>query len=107
MNEKVTWNDSVCSYSKNPRDVVTVPTTNRAGKWFYVSVFNGNIIIDGRKKHADSSKLSGPRRLPPQELDAMLDLYHRRKKGESVSAEATAVTVNQVYWYGIFNDLGL
>ncbi len=35
----------------------------------------------------------------------MLDLYMRRTKGEAISREATELTRNQVYWYGIFNDI--
>ena len=40
------------------------------------------------------------------ELPEIFKLYLRRKQGESVSREATALTVNQVYWYGIFSELG-
>ena len=107
MNKKVTWNDLVCSYSKNPRDVVTVPTTNRAGKWFFVSAVNGKIVVKNATAHAESSQIKGKRTLRSEELEAMLDLYHRRQKGEGVFAEAASTTVNQVYWYGIFSDLGL
>ena len=35
----------------------------------------------------------------------MLDIYHRRNAGEKVSREATAVTINQVYWYGVFAEM--
>lgn len=107
MSQTVSWSDLVRSFSEKPRDVVTVPTTNRAGKWFFVSAVNGKIVVKNAKTHAESSEIKGKRPLRPEELDAMLDLYYRRKKGESVSAEATSVTVNQVYWYGIFADLGL
>ena len=35
----------------------------------------------------------------------MLDLNDRRNQGFAICKEATAVTVNQVYWYGILRDL--
>ena len=35
----------------------------------------------------------------------MYELYCRRKRGERISQEAIATTVNQVYWYGIFRDI--
>ena len=59
------------------------------------------------KIHNNISKISSPRRLNPEEAEEMLDLYHRRCKGERVSQLAQEITVNQVYWYGIFAELGL
>lgn len=102
--KKITWEEIVLSYSKNPRDVKTVPF-NRAGIWFYVYVENGSIYIENAKNHSDSSSIKIRRKLKKENLDAILSLYYRRKRGESVAQEATEITYNQVYWYGIFADM--
>ena len=93
-------------FKDNPRDVITMPK-NGVGKWFYVYVKKESVYIEGGKIHNNISKISSARRLNPEEAEEMLDLYHRRCKGESVSQIAQEITVNQVYWYGIFAELGL
>ena len=59
------------------------------------------------KEHTPSSTIKGRRRLKPDECETMLQLYKRRCRGESVSKETIAASVNQVYWYGIFHALGV
>ena len=103
---KITWEDIVASYANNPRDVKTVPF-RKNGIWFYVYVENGSVYIENAKKHADSSKLKYRRKLEENKLDAILSIYHRRNNGESVTQEAVDITYNQVYWYGIFADMGI
>ena len=104
--KKITWEERVTSYKKDPRDVKTVPL-RKSGIWFYVYVENGNVYIENAKNHTDSSKLKCRRKLAKMELEAMLSIYHRRNNGESFTQEATDITYNQVYWYGIFADMGL
>lgn len=101
------WEQIVDSYTKNPRDVKTIPLTNRTPVWFFVYVENGTVYIDRAKRHIPSSEITAPRKLAMRanECDIMFDLYQRRKHGDSVSKEAQKVSVNQVYWYGIFADL--
>ena len=41
------------------------------------------------------------------EIEEIYELYIQRKQGHSVSNQAANVTMNQVYWYGIFSDMGL
>ena len=106
-NKSLGYNLLVKSYRENPRDVVTVPTTNRSGKYFHVFVQNGVIYVSSHTDKQPRSVISTPRFLKPDEYEKMYNLYLRRKKGENVSQEATATTVNQVYWYGIFADMGL
>ena len=100
------WQAMCDSFVKNPRDVVTVPK-NKKGKWFYVYSENGNIFIQSAKEHGDSCLITGRRRLEENKLDIMLDIYYKRCRGESFSKEATQTTRNQVYWFGIFADLGV
>ena len=104
--KQISWEEIVLSYKDNPRDVKTVPI-KRKGIWFYVYVENDNIYIENAREHADTSKIKIRRRLEKEKTNAMLSLYYRRYNGEAVTVEATKTTVNQVYWYGIFADIGL
>lgn len=94
-------------YGENPRCVCTVPTTSKAPVWFYVFEKNGKVCVKNAEGHENSSHMIGVRVLEPSESKKMLDIYGRRKRGEKVSKEAGKATVNQVYWYGIFADMGL
>ena len=94
-------------YGENPRCVCTVPTTSKASVWFYVFEEDGKVCVKNAEGHENSSHMIGVRVLEPSESKKMLDIYGRRKRGENVSKEAGKATVNQVYWYGIFADMGL
>ena len=94
-------------YGENPRCVCTVPTTAKAPVWFYVFGEDGKVCVKNAEGHENSSHMIGVRVLEPSESKKMLDIYGRRKRGENVSKEAGKATVNQVYWYGIFADMGL
>ena len=84
-----------------------MPTTAKAPVWFYVFEEDGKVCVKNAEGHENSSHMIGVRVLEPSESKKMLDIYGRRKRGENVSKEATATTRNQVYWYGIFADMGL
>ena len=102
------WEEILKSYTTNPRDVHTQPLTKRTALWFYVYVEDGKLYVDCAKNNEPSSNLS-KRRMLASEVEKcaiMYDIYQRRKRGEEVSHEATAITVNQVYWYGVFADMG-
>lgn len=102
------WEEILKSYTTNPRDVHTQPLTKRTALWFYVYVEDGKLYVDRAKNNEPSSNLS-KRRMLASEVEKsaiMYDIYQRRKRGEEVSHEATAITVNQVYWYGVFADMG-
>ena len=103
----VNYDDLVNSLSSNPRDIVTVPMNNRKGKWFYAFSENGTVFVTVSKEHEPKCSIKMPRPLKKEECGELYELYLRRKKGEHISGEATAVTRNQVYWYGIFSDMGL
>ena len=103
----VNYDDLVNSLSSNPRDIVTVPMNNRKGKWFYAFAENGTVFVTVSKEHEPKCSIKMPRPLKKEECGELYELYLRRKKGEHISGEATAATRNQVYWYGIFSDMGL
>ena len=105
--KNITWNDIIKEFERAPRDVSTVPTTKAVGKWFYVSTSKDDVLVSSGKNHSNVSKISVARKLNRYELEDMIDLYLRRKSGESVSRIAAEKTVNQVYWYGIFNEMGV
>lgn len=102
-----TYNDLLNEFRHSPRDVITVPMNGSAGIWFYVFEENGFIYVDSAKSKKPSSLISTRRKLNENDFDEILSLYQLRKKGTAVSVEATKTTVNQVYWYGIFSELGL
>ena len=99
--------DLVNRFVNNPHDVRTTPISNRQGKWFYVYVEDEKIYIDVAKEHFPKCSISKPRVLHKKEIEDIYKLYIQRKQGHSVSNQAAEITMNQVYWYGIFNDLGL
>lgn len=103
----ISYLDLVNSFIDNPRDICTKPIINRAGKWFYVYVENGKIVIDAAREHEPKSTISKPRILFEKEIEEIYELYIKRKQGHSVSDKAASVTRNQVYWYGIFSEMGL
>ena len=102
----MTYSDLLRRYGDSPREIRTVPVTDRRPVWFRVYASRGSVCISSGKDHPDSSSICPDRRLKPDEFAFMLDLYLRRKKGEPVSGEA-ARSVNQSYWYGIFHDMDL
>lgn len=100
------WNEIIRSFSEKPRDIQTNPLKEKNKLWFYVYVDNDDLFVDCAKKHQPSSKISVPRNLSSSKCNKMYSIYLRRKSGESVSQEATSTTLNQVYWYGVFAEMG-
>ena len=92
-------------FSEHPRDIHTVPLTRKEYKWFYVFAHNQSIYVEPAHDHVPQSAVQR-RRLNDTECNKMLELYHRRAAGETVSKEAQK-TFSQVYWYGIFSELNL
>lgn len=103
------WENILRSYTDNPRDVKSVPLTNKKALWFHVYVENGKLYVDCAKENQPSSNLTKRRMLSSssEKCDIMYDIYKRRKSGQAVSKEATGITVNSIYWYGIFADMNL
>lgn len=77
------------------------------GKWFYAYAENGKVVVDVAKEHIPKCSISKPRILFEKEFEDIYELYIQRKQGHAVSKQAAEVTMNQVYWYGIFSDMGL
>ncbi len=103
----LTYKDLLNEFRQNPRDVITIHMNGSSGKWFYVFEDNDFLYVDCAISKKPSSLISTPRKLNENEFDDILSLYQLRKKGAAVSAEASRITNNQVYWYGIFSELGL
>ena len=101
------WETILNSFSSNPRDVKTIPLTNKSPLWFYVYVENGKLCVDCAKNHKPSSNLTQRRIISSTSeiCNIMHDIYKRRKAGHAVSKEATQITLNSIYWYGIFADI--
>lgn len=105
--KQINYQDIRNSYLENPRDVHTCPMNKKKPLWFHVMVKGETVYVGPASTHTPSSSITAWRSLNMKECDKMIDFYHRRMRGEFVSVEAKAVTRNQVYWYGILNDLGL
>ena len=101
------YSEIVRNFKNTPRDIPTAPTTRVAPKWFYVYEKNGNLYVSCGKDHSNICKIQNDRILLEKEFPIMLDLYHRRQRGDSISAESQAASMNQSYWYGIFKELSL
>lgn len=99
------YSDLALHFAKFPRNVHTVPTDGRMPRWFWVSAEQGKIYVSSGTTSDLNSNIHGRRLLNEDELETMLTLYQRRKRGEAVSVVASRTTQNQVYWYGIFADL--
>lgn len=95
------WQMIINDLKINPRDLHTVPKTNVEPRWFYAYTDGDNIYVTNAKEHKPSSKISTPRKLKFSTFEKIYPIHLRREKGESVSQEATSITVNQVYWYSI------
>lgn len=105
------WFKIIEDLRSNPRDLHTLPKTNKNPLWFYTYTDGNYIYIDNAKEHTPSSKISLTRKLSFPEFERIYPIHLRREQGESVSQEATEATVNQVYWFSIikfclFNEIG-
>ena len=100
------YNKIIAEFSKSPRDICTVPLKSNTRKWFFVFVQDNTVFIEPAHNKAPSSQVKR-RKLPESECEKILEIYHRRAKGQSVSKEAQACTYSQVYWYGIFSEMNL
>ena len=93
-------------FRENPRDVHTVPMNKRKPMWFYVFVKDGCVFIEQAHCTSPACKVK-KRKLNENECEEMSRIYHKRQNGECVSKEAQCRTFSQVYWYGIFNEIGV
>lgn len=95
------WRIIINDLKNNPRDLHTVPKTSAKPKWFYAYTDAEKIYVINAKEHTPSSTISMTRKLDFTDFEKRYSIHLPREKGESVSQEATATTVNQVYWYSI------
>lgn len=102
----VNYKDLVTEFRNNPRDVPTNPKNGNAPIWFYAYEDNGSVYISSGRNHSNASSVCPDRKLQQKEFERMLDLHHRRERGEPVYKEAKS-SMNQAYWFGIFKELSL
>ena len=105
MTASEAWSAIVDGLLEEPREFPTVPKTKRTPVWFFASTDGETITINEARINKPSSKLSMPRKLEYKTFLKIHPLYLKREQGEQVSAEATAVTVNQVYYYSLIHHL--
>ncbi len=100
------WNDIIKEFINYPRDLHTVPMTNREPKWFYVYVEDGKLYVESARNNMPKSNIKRTK-MDEKKFEIMLEIYHKRLKGEQMTGEATANSGTSVYWYGIFAEMGL
>lgn len=101
------WNTIIHKIEEKKRiELPTVPKTKKVPVWFSVTTDGKTIFIDEATEHKPSSKLSVQRKLHYNTFQKVFPLYLRRENGEQVSSEATAITLDQVYYYSIIKHLG-
>jgi thymidine phosphorylase len=95
------WNLIIKNLEGKTIELPTVPKTKKIPVWFSASTNGEIVIINEATEHEPSSKLSAPRILKYNTFQKVFPLYLRREKGEAVSSEVTATTVNQVYYFSL------
>lgn len=98
------WNKIINDLRSNPRDLQTLPTNNSRKLWFFVYTDGEKIYVEQSKDNFPSSKISSRRVLDYATFEKMHPIYLRRKKGESVSSEASKISMNQSYWYPVMKS---
>lgn len=95
------WTAIVKNLEGKTIELPTVPKTKKVPVWFSASA-NGEIVfINQAIDNQPSSKLSATRILRYNTFQKVYPLYLRREKGEPVSSEVSAITVNQVYYFSL------
>ena len=97
------WIDVLDNY-REPRDIPTVPLTNKTPLWFSVQSEGNHLVVSSARERMPSSKIKGQRIILEEEFEKLLELYQERKRGVSVSKRAVEITYHQVYWYGVIED---
>ncbi len=100
------WKNIINKLAAGRIELPTTPITKKAPLWFSATTDNEHIFVSSAKDHQPSSKITMERKLTQKNFRKVYPLYLRRINGESVSAEATAATVNQVYYYSLIKHLG-
>ena len=98
MTASEAWNAIVGGLLESPEELPTVPKIKRTPVWFFASTDGETIFINEAKFNKPPSKLSMSRMLVYKTFQKIYPLYQKRENGEQVSAEATAIIVNQVYY---------
>ena len=102
-----------CCYSEDTKKVLSFLIAPKSKSRFFDDLLNVSVdLSDYQVKYLEIvRKLSSVEpqihTLSEKEIEDIYELYIKRKQGHSVSVQAAAITMNQVYWYGIFNDMGL
>lgn len=95
------WNAIVNSLLSNSIEFPTVPKTQKIPVWFSATTDGKTIFINKAINHNPSCQISVQRKLKYSTFQKVYPLYLRRENGERISAEVTAVTVNQVYYFSL------
>ena len=103
--ENAIWERIMNDLQNNPRELQTMPITNRTGKWFYAET-NGEVIVLKRAHSKEpSSEFKKDHRLRRKDFDLIYPFYIRRKAGEKIS-DKSKISFNRVYIYSILYHCG-
>lgn len=102
MDYDALWAGLLEALEENPQDIITVPL-KKEGRWFCAYAENGNLYVESSMIKKPSCVIKTRRKLNKKEFAPMAYIFRRRLSGAKVSKEASQITRNQVYWYGIFS----
>ena len=105
INVKEAWEKIINQLDNNKKEFHTVPKTNKKPVWFSVYKKGDSIFVGQAELNQPSSKISTPRKLTYENFKDVYPLYIRRANGESVSAEVTQATRNQVYYFALIEHI--
>lgn len=101
MSSEQAWSMIVNNLIEREIELPTVPKTKKIPVWFTASTSHSVILINKALHNKPSSKLTMTRSLQYKTFEKVYPYYLRREKGDQVSAEVTAITVNSVYYYSL------
>ena len=101
------WSVILNIFNNDETEICTSPKNKRESLWFSVRIIDNFVCVSNAKVNSPSSKLKKYRKLGHAEFTRMYPIYLKRKAGYAVSAEASAASHNQTYWYAIMDYCGL
>jgi len=101
MSADQAWNAIISQLEGKHIELPTVHKTKRTPVWFTANTDGNQIFINQAVDNKPSSSLSMERKLNYHTFQKVYPFYLKREKGEPVSYQVTAITVNQVYYFSL------
>lgn len=99
------WQQIVTNLDGYIIELPTTPKMKREPVWFSATSNGEEILVNKATNNLPSSRITATRTLTYDKFQEVYPLYLRREKGESVSKEVTAITLNSVYYFSQIKHL--